>query len=151
MDLPAKDLPNETTHDSPGTPAYPGNMTAALSTEYGQSDVRMTPAAIKALRGLARPEAESVAHAIAAIGTAEGTPVASPNANGRQYMAMVPADEKAPVVVYRAADDGGYLVTSLVDRGTYKAYDIAEHAPDFRQSSAFRAATRAMAAASLRR
>lgn len=122
-------------------------MTAASSTENGQSDVRMTLAAIKALHGLARPEAESVARAIAAIGKAEGTPVASPNANGRQYMAMVPADEKAPVVMYREADDGGYLVTTLIDRDIYKAHEIAEHTPAFLQSSIFKAAAGAMAAA----
>jgi hypothetical protein len=122
-------------------------MTAALRAHNGQPDVRMTPAAIKALHDLARPEAESVARAIAAIGTAKGTPVASRNANGRQYMAMVPAAENAPIVMYRKADDGGYLVTALFDRDTYTAYEIAARAPAVLRSSIFKAAAGAMAAA----
>jgi hypothetical protein len=146
VDLPATDLPSTTIHDLPGSSAYPGNMTATFSTENGQPDVRMTPAAIKALYDLARPEAVSVARAIAAIGKAAGTPVASPNANGRQYMALVPADEKAPIVMYRKAGDGRYLVTTLFDRETYNAYKIAQHTPAFLQSSTFKAAA-AMAAA----
>jgi hypothetical protein len=58
---------------------------------------------------------------------------------------MVPDDDHAPVVMYRDADDGGYLVTALVDRATYKTYEIAEQ-PGFLQSTTFKAAVGAVAA-----
>jgi hypothetical protein len=110
-----------------GIRTYAKGMTATVPTEHGQSNVRMTPAVIESLRELARPQAESVARAIAAIGQAPGRPVAAPKGNGRQYLAVVPDNDKAPVVMYRAADDGGYLVTALVDHDTYKTYEIAEN------------------------
>ena len=137
-----------------GTRAYAGGVTATVPTEHGQSNVRMTPAAIEALRELARPQAESVARAIAAIGKTEGKPVTAPdegngNGNGRHYYAMVPDDDYAPVAMYRESDDGGYLVTALVDRATYKTYEIAEQRPRFLQSSSFRAAVGAVAAAAI--
>jgi hypothetical protein len=116
--------------------------------ENGQANVRMTPAAIDALHELARPQAESVARAIAAIGQTEGKPVEAPQENGRQYYVMVPGDDQAPVVMYREADDGGYLVTALVDRDTYKTYEIAEQ-PGFLQSTSFKAAVATVAAAAL--
>jgi hypothetical protein len=121
-------------------------MTATVPTDNGQSNVRMTPAAIDALRELARPQAESVAHAIAAIGQAPGKPVAAPEGNGRQYLAMVPDEDTAPVVMYRESDDGGYLVTALVDRATYRTYEIAENGHGL-QSMSFKAAVGAVAAA----
>jgi hypothetical protein len=107
----------------------------------------MTPAAIDALHGLARPQAESVARAIAAIGQVPGKPVAAPEGNGRQYLALVPDDDSAPVVMYRESDDGGYLVTALVDRDTYQTYEIAENGHSFLQSTTFKAAVGAVAAA----
>ena len=123
-----------------------------MATESGQSNVRMTQPAIDSLRELARPQAEAVARAIAAIGTAggeaEGKKVVAPSDNGRQYYAMVPDDDSAPVVMYRAADDSGYLVTALVDRDTYKTYEIAER-PGFLQSTTFKTAVGAVAAAAL--
>jgi hypothetical protein len=135
-----------------GTRTYPGGMTATAPAGNGQANVRMTPAAIDALHELASPQAKSVARAIAAIGRTEGKPVAAPQGtaqdNGRQYLAMVPADDQAPVVMYREADDGGYLVTALVDRDTYKTYEIAEQ-PGFLQSATFKAAVGAVAAAAL--
>jgi len=117
--------------------------------ENGQSNVRMTQSAVEALHGLARPQAESVARAIATIGQAEGEPVEAPEGNGRKYLVMVPDDGEAPVVMYREADDNGYLVTALVDRATYKTYEIAEHRPGFFQSSTFKAAVGAVAAAAI--
>jgi hypothetical protein len=132
-----------------GTRAYADVMTAIVPTENGQSNVRMTPAAIDALHGLARPQAESVARAIAAIGQTEGKPVAAPEGNGRQYLAMVPDDDEAPVVMYRVADDGGYLVTALVDRATYRTYEIAERRPGFLQSNSFKTAAAAVVAAAI--
>jgi hypothetical protein len=140
------------------TRTYPEGVTATAPDENGQATVRMTPTAIDALRELARPQAESVARAIASIGQTAGKPVAIPqdaqqengngNGNGRQYLAMVSDDDHAPVVMYREADDGGYLVTALVDRGTYKTYEIAEQ-PGFLQSATFKTAVGALAATAL--
>ena len=131
----------------PSASAYPRRVTATVPTDSGQSNVRMTPAAIDALHHLARPQAEAVARAIASIGQTEGKPVAPPQGNGRQYFAMV-TDDDAPVVMYRQADDKGYLVTALVDRATYKTYEITEQ-PSFLQSATFKAAVGAVAAAAI--
>ena len=133
-----------------GAATYPGNVTATVPTEGGPSNVRMTPAAIGALRGLVRPQAESVARAIAAIGQVPGNPVEAPsgNGNGRQYLAVVPDDDKAPVVMYRLAEDNGYLVTALVDRDTYQTYEISEQ-PSFLRSTTFKTAVGAVAAAAI--
>src|SRR5215470_16222089 len=83
--------------------------------------VRMTKNAVATLRNLQRPEAESVAKAIAAIGQVEGKPVVA-GENGTQYFAIVPGDSSAPVVMYRKAPDG-YLVTSLADRDAYRRFE----------------------------
>ena len=130
-----------------GTRAYAEGVTATMTTESGQSNVRMTQPAIDALHDLARPQAEAVARAIASIGQTEGKPVAAPQGNGRQYYAVVP-DDDAPVVMYRQAEDNGYLVTALVDRDTYKTYEIAEQ-PSFLQSATFKTAVGAVAAAAI--
>jgi hypothetical protein len=108
----------------------------------------MTSAAIDALHKLARPQAESVARAIATIGQVPGKPVEAPGGNGRQYLAVVPDDEQAPVVMYRASEDNGYLVTALVDRDTYQTYEIAEQ-PSILRSTTFRTAVGAVAAAAI--
>ena len=111
--------------------------------------VRMTKSAVAALRNLQRPEAESVAKAIAAIGQVEGKPIVS-GENGMQYFAIVPGDSRAPVVMYRKASDG-YLVTSLADRDAYRTFETAEEPGLFRpwllQSGTFKTAVGAIAAA----
>jgi hypothetical protein len=133
-----------------GAATYPESMTATVPTDSGPSNVRMTPAAIDALHKLARPQAESVARAIATIGQVPGKPVEAPNGNGngRQYLAIVPDEDEAPVVMYRAAEDNGYLVTALVDRDTYQTYEIAEQ-PSFLSSRTFKTAVSAVAAAAI--
>jgi hypothetical protein len=133
-----------------GAATYSGVVTATVPADSGPSNVRMTPAAIDALHKLARPQAESVARAIAAIGQTPGNPVVAPNGNGngKNYLALVPDDDKAPVVMYRQADDNGYLVTALVDRDTYQTYEIAEQ-PGFLQSRTFKTAVSAVAAAAI--
>jgi hypothetical protein len=134
----------------PGAPTYAGGVTETVPTDSGPSNVRMTPAAIDALHKLARPQAESVARAIAVIGQVPGKPVEAPNenGNGRQYLAVVPDEEMAPVVMYREAEDNGYLVTALVDRDTYQTYEITEQ-PSFLRSTTFRTAVGAVAAAAI--
>jgi hypothetical protein len=121
-----------------------------MPTENDQLTVRMTPSAVDALRELARPQAESVARAIAEIGHAAGKPVIAPpdTDNGRQYYAMVPDKADAPVVMYRSANSKGYLVTALVDRATYKTYEIAER-PGFLQSNTFKTAAAHVVAAAI--
>jgi len=133
-----------------GTPTYSGGVTATVPTDSGPSNVRMTTAAIAALHTLARPQAESVARAIASIGQVPGNPVESPNGNGngKQYLALVPDDDMAPVVMYRESEDNGYLVTALVDRETYQTYEITEQ-PSFLRSTTFRTAVGAVAAAAI--
>ena len=130
-----------------GTRAYAEGVTATMTMQSGQSNVRMTPAAVDALHKLARPQAESVARAIASIGQAEGKPVVAPGENDAKYLALAPDNEDAPVVMYRATDDGGYLVTALVDSATYKTYEIAEHS--FLQSATFKTAVGGVAAAAI--
>lgn len=135
-----------------GAATYAGGVTATVPTDSGPSNVRMTPAAIDALHKLARPQAESVARAIAAIGQVPGKPVEAPNGNGngngRQYLAIVPDEDMTPVVMYRESEDNGYLVTALVDRDTYQTYEITEQ-PGFLRSSTFRTAVGAVAAAAI--
>lgn len=133
-----------------GSRIYPEGVTVTVPTEDEQLTVRMTPSAVEALRQLARPQAESVARAIAKIGHAAGRPVTAPpdNDNGRQYFAMVPRDSDAPVVMYRTANSKGYLVTALVDRATYKTYEIAER-PGFLQSNTFKTAAAHVVAAAI--
>jgi len=133
-----------------GAPTYAGGVTETVPTDSGPSNVRMTTAAIAALHTLARPQAESVARAIASIGQVPGNPVEAPNGNGngRQYLAIVPDDDKAPVVMYRESEDNGYLVTALVDRDTYQTYEIAEQ-PSLLRSTTFRTAVGAVAAAAI--
>jgi hypothetical protein len=134
----------------PGDTTYPGDMTSTVPADSGPSNVRMTPAAIGSLRELARPQAESVARAIAAIGQVPGKPVEAPNGNGsgRQYLAVVPDDDQAPVVMYRNSDEKGFLVTALVDRDTYQTYEITEQ-PSFLRSNTFKTAVSAVAAAAI--
>ena len=60
---------------------------------------------------------------------------------------MVP-DDDAPVVMYRQVDDNRYLVTALVDRATYKTYEITEQ-PSFLQSATFKTAVGAVASATI--
>lgn len=133
-----------------GAATYAGGVTATVPTDSGPSNVRMTPAAIDALHKLARPQAESVARAIASIGQVPGNPVEAPNGNGngRQYLAIAPDDDVAPAVMYRESEDNGYLVTALVDRDTYQTYEITEQ-PGFLRSTTFRTAVGAVAAAAL--
>ena len=133
-----------------GAATYAGGVTETVPTDSGPSNVRMTTAAIAALHKLARPQAESVARAIASIGQVPGNPVEGPNGNGngRQYLAIVPDDETAPVVMYRKSEDNGYLVTALVDRDTYQTYEITEQ-PSFLRSATFRTAVGAVAAAAM--
>jgi hypothetical protein len=133
-----------------GAPTYAGGVTETVPPDSGPSNVRITTAAIAALHMLARPQAESVARAIAVIGQVPGNPVEGPsgNGNGRQYLAIVPDDDVAPVVMYRESEDNGYLVTALVDRETYQTYEITEQ-PSFLRSTTFRTAVGAVAAAAI--
>jgi hypothetical protein len=125
---------------TPGTRSYAGGVTTPVSTESGPSVVKMTPAAIDALHKLGQSQAGSVARAIAAIGKEEGKPLVT--REDREYLAMVPKDDEAPVVMYRESGSGGFLVTGLVDRDAYETYEVTDgRGPQ--QSNAIRTAVSA--------
>ena len=91
--------------------------------------VRLANPVVEELRALPPEKAAAVARAIQSIGTADGSPLGPPDDQGRQYLVMVPGDDRAPVVIYRQLLDdegGGYLVTGLSDRSTYDTYVRAE-------------------------
>ena len=93
-----------------------------------QANVRIAPSVIPTLQKLPRTQQAAVVAAIGLIGKEPGTPLELLHAGEtRQYLAAVPkADADAPVVVYRQLQDregGGYLVTGLSDRDTFRAYE----------------------------
>jgi Tetratricopeptide repeat len=93
-----------------------------------QANVRIAPSVIQTLQKLPRTQQAAVVAAIGLIGKEPGTPLELLHAGEtRQYLAAVPkADADAPVVVYRQLQDregGGYLVTGLSDRDTFRAYE----------------------------
>jgi mRNA-degrading endonuclease RelE of RelBE toxin-antitoxin system len=89
-------------------------------------EVRLTPSAVEALRRLPKPQVEAVLSAIVAIGRTPAKPLL-PGADGKQYMIIAPVDSNAPAVIYRKLDDeDGFLVTAVVERDTYDAYQRAD-------------------------
>ena len=101
----------------------PDTMTSGV-----QANVRIAPSVIPTLQKLPRTQQAAVVAAIGLIGKEPGTPLELLHAGEtRQYLAAVPkADADAPVVVYRQLQDregGGYLVTGLSDRDTFRAYE----------------------------
>jgi hypothetical protein len=105
--------------------------TSVASAGSARVDVRLAKAVIEALRELPPRLAAVVARAIQRIGAEPGVSlrIQAPGNGGKPYMAMVPGDDAAPVVIYRelSPDEGGdYLVTGLGDREAYVAYESAE-------------------------
>ena len=91
-----------------------------------QPEVRLTPSVVKALRRLPEPQAEAVASAIDAIGKTPTKPLL-PGPDGKNYMIIAPVESNAPAVIYRKLDDeDGFLVTAIVERDTYDAYQRAD-------------------------
>jgi hypothetical protein len=78
-------------------------------------------------------EATSVARAIQSIGTGKGIPIrlAVPGVPfGTRHYAIVPDDDRAPVVTYRnmtVLEPGSWRVTSLMTRAAYDEYREAEN------------------------
>lgn len=88
--------------------------------------VRLTGRVVDALKALPPRQAESVARAIGRIGKEDGEPFEPPDVGvGERYMAMIPDDDAAPVVLYRETDSG-YLVTGLSKREAYNTYTRAD-------------------------
>jgi hypothetical protein len=94
-------------------------------------DVEVAETVVRRMEELNPQQAEAVAHAIAAVSKDKGTPIRIDLPNGppsRPYKALLPDDPNAPVVIYRSADGGTWLVAALLDRDKYKAYRQAERA-----------------------
>lgn len=86
-------------------------------------DIQMTSSVVDRLRDLPREQAKAVAQAIRAIGQTRGRSLL-PGTDGKQYMIIAPIDDSAPAIIYRESDDGtGFLVTALVERDAYDAYE----------------------------
>jgi hypothetical protein len=101
--------------------------------EPEDTEVRVAGSVVEEMRRMSRPEAAAAARAIQAIGPDAGTPVRIPspgNPDGH-YLALVPDDPAAPIVIYRPVTvdaDSGYVVIALASRDTYAAYEQAERA-----------------------
>jgi len=103
---------------------------------------------VDALKALPPRLAESVARAIERIGKQVGEPFEPPDGPaGVRYMAMIPDDDTAPVVVYKETDNG-YLVTGLSKREAYNTYTRADQ-PAFFDTSTGKAILPAAAAVGL--
>lgn len=94
------------------------------------SGVRLSHSATSVLRGLQPAEARSVVYAIARIksGAGRSLKIQPPNVPGGTYRCVVPDDDAAPVVIYRAltsSEHGDYLVTALTDRQEFERYERA--------------------------
>lgn len=83
----------------------------------------------------------AVARCIDQLADAPGAQLSidSPTALGSQYLAAIPDNDHAPVVIYRATsagEQGDLLVTALADRVTYAEHQsaarrrIKDHPPD---------------------
>src|SRR5690348_6920548 len=73
----------------------------------------------------------AVVQAIRRIGHETGVilRITTPGPPGIPYLAMVPANADAPVVIYRELqpyEEGEYLVTAIVNRKIFDAYEYAE-------------------------
>jgi hypothetical protein len=94
------------------------------------ANVRLSHYATGALQRLQPAEARSVAQAIGRIKSGGGKTmkIQPSNVPGGTYKCVVPDDDIAPVVIYRALtsnEGGGYLVTALTDRGEFERYERA--------------------------
>jgi hypothetical protein len=110
---------------------YPRDVGTPAALASGSANaVRLSPPAIEAIRELPKSQATAVAEAIRRIGPDQGTPLKiPPGKGGGQFLAIVPDEADAPVVIYRklTPDEGeGYLVTAIVEREEYEGYQRAE-------------------------
>jgi hypothetical protein len=108
-----------------------GTASAAASAQGAQPEVRVAEPVITEMRAMPREQAAAAARAIQRIGSDAGVAlrIPPPGIPDGHYLAIVPDDPEAPVVIYREltqAEGGGYLVTALADRDTYDAYEHAE-------------------------
>ncbi len=96
----------------------------------GDDNVLLSRSAADTLRALPEDELAAVAETLRRIGAARGRALKiPPSKSGGTFYALVPSDEKAPVVIYRALtpDEGeGVLVAAIIDRREYAGYLRAE-------------------------
>ena len=93
--------------------------------------MRLSEVVVDALSHLSERSMSAVAQAIRRIGDENGVilRITTPSAPGIPYLAMVPANADAPVVIYRELqpyEEGEYLVTAIVNRKTFDEYEYAE-------------------------
>lgn len=108
-------------------------MSAQAAEPIGQSqrrgDVEVAETVVRRMEDLDPHQAEAVARAIAAVSEDRGRPIRIDLPGGpanRVYKALAPSDPEAPVVIYRQAAGGTWLVAALLDRDKYRAYREAE-------------------------
>lgn len=116
----------------------PGRSAAAYSQDVGTTSangahpqVRVAAPVVTQMRKMPRAQAAAAARAIEGIGPDIGTPlrIPTPGNPGGRYLALVPDDPQAPVVLYRPLSHGegcGYFVAALASRETYDAFRRAE-------------------------
>lgn len=110
------------------------NMAAAVAPH--EDDIRVAQTVLKDLDGYEPAAAASVRQAIQTIGQVSGEPIRidiPDSPPDRQYFALLPADENAPVVIYRSLrpDEPGWLVTTLLSREAYRQHKQAEQRAEF--------------------
>lgn len=95
-------------------------------------EIWLTEAARSALARLPRAQAQAVNRAIREIPSKPGRRLRIPGAPPAEpFLAAVPENREAPVVVYRRStpeEDGDWLVVSLMNRGDYYTACRAEEA-----------------------
>ena len=104
-------------------------------------DVEVAETVVTRMEQLDPRQADAVARAIGTVSADPGTPIRIDlpgGPPGRVYKALAPADPEAPVVIYRRAAGGTWLVAALLDRDKYSLYRQAERA-NLLDDPAFRA------------
>lgn len=98
---------------------------------HASGDVEVAETVVTRMEQLDPQQAAAVARAIASVGKDQGTPIRIDLPGGsrsRGYKALAPSDPEAPVVIYRRATGGTWLVAALLDRDKYRLYRQAERA-----------------------
>ena len=105
-------------------------MSVSTPRRRAAGDIRVARTVLDEIKGLEPPEADAVRETIDSIGATEGEPVDIPVAPpGTAYLALAPADQAAPVVIYRPMlpdENGDWLVTALMDRDDYEVQQEAQ-------------------------
>jgi hypothetical protein len=122
--------------DGRGRSGYSGlvGTSGALADAPAGTGVKLSKLVVETLRDLPEGQAKAVAGAIGRIAPDAGRPLKirpPTGADRRRYLAIVPQQPDAPVVIYRKlrpadGEGNGYLVTALINRREYEGYERAE-------------------------